>query len=85
MPTYTFRCNECEQTKDYILPISRCDDPEGYDCPSCGQKGLKRFYGEANYAFMSPESLGRKKAPSDFRQWLSAVGKANKGSYIRDH
>jgi hypothetical protein len=50
---------------------------------------MERFFGGSDIAFMSPEALGRKKAPGDFRNWLSALKKAHdrpgQSCGIKDH
>lgn len=86
MPTYPFVCTECGNKTDYIRKISEMDQPAELPCESCGKIALKRDWGVASHLeFMSPEALGRKKAPSDFRNWLSAVKRANKGCHVKDH
>lgn len=85
MPTYEFRCESCDQNFERFLKIVEMDIPLSNPCPECSSGPVKRVVSGATYAFMSPESLGRKKAPGDFRNWLSAVKKVNKGSTIKDH
>jgi len=83
MPTYIFQCKTCKHSFDRLLKIADMDDPLSENCPECGDLSIQRTVGGC-YAFMSPEALGRRKAPEDFRNWLSAVKKANPGSTIRD-
>ncbi len=85
MPTYDFRCSECGHTSDKFLKIADLDSSVDLPCPECGKLNFNRAYLSANHAFMSPESLGRNKAPSDFRNFLSAIKKAHPGSTIKDH
>lgn len=48
---------------------------------------IKRFHSFKGHhaAFISPEMLGRKKAPEDFRNFLTSMRKANPTGYIQDH
>ncbi len=61
------------------------DDALSEPCPICTTTGTIRQVIGGNYAFMSPEALGRKKAPQEFRDFLTKIKKANPGSHIRDH
>lgn len=85
MPTYEYGCGVCTHKFEKILKIANMDDPLSEPCPACGLVSVGRVYGSQNLAFMSPESLGRHKAPGDFRNWLSYVKRANPGSSIKDH
>lgn len=83
MPTYVFQCKTCEHSFERLLKIANMDEPLSENCPECGKPSVQRIVG-GSHAFMTPESLGRKKAPEEFRNWLSAVKKVNPGSTIRD-
>lgn len=41
MPVYEFRCSECEQVTDRLLPHERADDPG--PCPQCDGTLERRF------------------------------------------
>ena len=75
MPTYDYRCKECGNEQEVKLKLAELDTA-AVKCYNCGGE-CERFMGAANHAFMSPETLGRKKAPSDFRNLLSAIKKAH--------
>lgn len=83
MPTYEYHCNSCETNFDRILKIAEMDQPLEEPCPHCKEKSIIRVVG-GSYAFMSPEALGRKKPPEDFRELLRKIKKANPDGYIRD-
>lgn len=83
MPRYDFRCNECGNVQEETLKIAELDGI--IPCRECGSEDTAQTFLTVNHAFMSPESLGRRKAPSDFRNFLSAIKKAHPGSSIRDH
>lgn len=85
MPTYDYKCNTCANIQEERMSISKMEDPETkIECKECG-KHCTRTYEAVNYAFMTPEALGRRKAPDDFRNFLSQVKKAHPGSAIKDH
>lgn len=85
MPTYCFQCEACDHYFETIRKIAEMDEPLSEKCTKCGEVKNKRVHMGSTHAFMRPEQLGRVKAPEDFRNWLSAVKKVNKGSTIRDH
>jgi len=84
MPMYDFKCRDCEHVQTEMMSIATMEDPATERaCKACGGVSKKTFTG--NYSeFISPESLGRHKAPGDFRNFLSAVHKAHPGSQIKD-
>ena len=47
MPTYSYRCDDCELDFDKILPISRYDEPQ--DCPDCGAGPAKKMVTRPNF------------------------------------
>lgn len=87
MPTYCYKCEACSESFEKILKIAEMDEPLGAECPECSVVGhvIRQIGLGQTLAFMTPESLGRKKAPEDFRNWLSAVKRANPKGDIRDH
>lgn len=84
MPRYDFRCNECGNVQEESLKIAE-KDTAIISCKECGSEDTEQTFIAASLAFMTPEGLGRKKAPGDFRNFLSAIKKAHPGSAIRDH
>ena len=40
MPTYEYRCQECEETCEFLQSFS---DPPKRKCPSCGRHRLKKM------------------------------------------
>lgn len=47
MPIYSFRCDDCKATKEFIRPIKE-GPPKGARCASCG----KNMYLEMNCSFV---------------------------------
>lgn len=83
---YDYKCQACGHEVTKSLRMADNEVPEGEPCESCGAMEVKRYYGNgATYAFMSPEGLGRKKAPNEFRNLLSIMKKAHPRSTIKDH
>lgn len=91
MPLYDYRCSKlCGHTRVEKHSMKECDTAEFY-CNDCGAL-MERWYPPVDaisIAFMTPEALGRKKAPSDFRNFLSAIKKAHdrpgQSCGIKDH
>ena len=74
MPLYDYRCKNghVQEEQHKIAEL----DVKVIKCKECDEV-MERFIGSVDYAFMTPESLGRRKAPEDFRNWLSMVKKAH--------
>lgn len=83
MPTYDYRCTNCGETFTKLLKIVDREQPTHEGCPMCDEKTVEMLVG-GNYAFMSPEALGRKKPPEDFRELLRRIKKANPKGHIKD-
>lgn len=82
---YTFECRACEHVWEQTLKMADMEQPLGEPCPECGVEGQIHQIVGGNHAFMRPEQLGRKKAPEDFRNFLTNIKKKNPGCHIRDH
>ena len=83
MPRYDFECDGCSHIQEESMKIAELDT-RVIECEKCGT-AMHQTFRTVNHAFMAPEALGRKKAPGDFRNFLSAIKKAHPGSSIRDH
>ena len=84
MPRYDFKCNECGNVQEVSLKIAE-KDTAIVACNACDSEDTEQTFTSVSYEFMTPEGRGRKKAPNDFRNFLSAIKKAHPGSAIRDH
>lgn len=88
MPLYNYRCESCNH-KEKIM-CSDWREHENSACPGCGKPEFRyrpweREEGDNSWGLVSPERLGRNKAPRDFRDYLTAVGKVNPGHKMRLH
>lgn len=80
MPYYVYNC-PCGTKPEEFRSIGKRDDP--VLCSGCGvTSSLSRTVTAPG--FTSSESLGRIKAPAEFRNLLSAIKKANPGSNINE-
>lgn len=80
MPTYTYRCENCNHTFEKFLSIARMDEPTEDDCPECSQKHIQRIISsETSIRFMDPVRAGFVKPSSDWTSWLNQLKKKNKG------
>ena len=84
MPMYDFKCRDCEHVQTGFMSISRMESGENLVCDECGGVSEKAFTA-TSFGLSSPYALGRKKAPEDFRNFLTQVKKAHPGSAIKDH
>ena len=60
-------------------------EPTLQPCVECQALAVKKIIRNATHAFMSPEALGRLKAPEDFRNFVSAIRRAHPDGHVRDH
>ena len=81
MPTYTYRCQECDHEFEKLLSISRMEEPEGEPCPSCSKDGTIKqgISRQTSIAFMDPVRAGFQKPSTDWTNWLNNLKKKNKG------
>jgi hypothetical protein len=87
MPLYDFKCEVCEHVETLSMSIATKEKAEeecSLRCSECNEH-LVQVHLTADHAFMSPEGLGRKKAPEDWRNFLSAIKRAHPDGFIRDH
>jgi putative FmdB family regulatory protein len=69
MPTYEFRCDDCDVLFEEYLSISNRDKPLKCPCPKCQSMGVKR-------AFESFPTVGydtNLKPTSDFKELIDTV------------
>ena len=81
MPFYTYLCETCGGKDTRYAKISGRDEPVGTPCLNAGCSGTLIRPPEIP-GFTSSESLGRIKAPAEFRDLLKAIKKENPGSTI---
>lgn len=83
MPFYTHKCLVCGDSQEHYLKIADRDTHLGHPCPVEGCPGTVHRIPELP-GFTSSESLGRIKAPAEFRDVLKAIKKENPGSTINE-
>ncbi len=81
MPFYTYLCETCGTKDTRYAKISGRDEPVGSPCLNTECSGTLIRPPEIP-GFTSSESLGRIKAPAEFRDLLKAIKKENPGSTI---
>lgn len=81
MPYYTHQCDACDHVEEIYLKIGERDTCVGKPCPVEVCPG-KLFRGVEAPGFTTSESLGRIKAPAEFRDVLKNIAKENPGNTI---
>lgn len=81
MPYYTYVCETCGDRNTRYSKIVERDVPVGDPCLNTTCAGFLIRPPEMP-GFTSSESLGRIKAPAEFRDLLKAIKKENPGSNI---
>lgn len=73
---YTYQCQSCQHVFDVTKKLAEIDRVEV--CGECNAEVTTRVI--APPGFTSVESLGRRKAPAEFRDWLRVLHKNTPGS-----
>jgi putative FmdB family regulatory protein len=73
MPTYNFKCNECEQEFEVLCRIS---ERNNQSCPGCQAQNYQPHF-TTPVAMGDPVRLGVRTTDNGFKEVLSRIGKAN--------
>lgn len=78
MPTYEYRCSNCEHSFEELLKMSDRKIPETQPCPNCKQENTVQQLCSAA-ALVSPFAIdGLKKPASDFRDRMQQIKEGHK-------
>jgi putative FmdB family regulatory protein len=80
MPSYSFKCSDCENIFDVQCRISEMTEQE---CPNCHSKKYETHH-TGRQALIDPVRLGIKKADGGFNEVLSKIASANYKSNLTD-
>lgn len=80
MPTYDYKCKDCESEFEVVCKISEMNDVKV--CPECTSENTERFIGGAP-SFGDPFRLGLKKVPDGFKEVLKKIDKSP-GSRLKE-
>lgn len=81
MPSYDYKCSQCEHVFNKILSISDRNIPIESTCPNCDSIGtISQKLGATPMG--DPHRMGRIKPPDGFNEVLRNIKKGNKGSTI---
>ncbi len=75
---YTYRCAACSQDFEVVKRLAEIDRVEV--CQACGCEKTERVIAAAG--FTTSESLGRRKAPAEFRDFLKTLHRNTPGSLM---
>lgn len=79
MPTYTYKCEECDNAFERILKISERKQPTETKCENCGGK-VKQTILQATVG--DPFALGRVKLDDGMKNVLDKVRQAPGASHV---
>ena len=68
MPTYEYRCSDCDHEFEKQLKMAENKLPESQPCPACSQPKIKQFVSQMNLG--DSVRLGVSKVPSDFNKFV---------------
>lgn len=80
MPSYTYRCEVCGHTEDFILKVDNRNDKEGTQCPACHDGKLSKQVTAA--AFGEGYKLGLTGKNNELRDRLKEIHKNTPGSRL---
>lgn len=80
MPTYDYRCKECDHVYDVVCKISEMNDIR--ECPECESTNTERFIGGAPL-FGDAFRIGAKVLPAGFKEVLQRIDKTP-GSRLKE-
>jgi len=80
MPSYSFKCSNCETIFDIHCSISQRIEQE---CPECKSKSYETYHRGGN-ALIDPVRLGIKTIDGGFREVLSKIASNNYKSNLPD-
>lgn len=74
MPTYDYKCSECDHIFERSSMISERNIPETEPCPSCSKENcVHQYFGNGAAAIVDPVSIGRRKPDSGFKEVLHKI------------
>ncbi|NBO99948.1 MAG: zinc ribbon domain-containing protein [Proteobacteria bacterium] len=80
MPSYSFKCSDCETIFDVQCKMSERTEQH---CPSCSSKNYETHHTGGN-ALIDPVRLGVTKMDGGFREVLSKIANNNYKSNLAD-
>lgn len=81
MPTFSYRCNSCQQIFEMVLRIGENDRPVIEPCPYCRQTTVQQTITSA-VPLADPYSVGRYHHTDEWRSILKGIKERNPGSNI---
>jgi putative FmdB family regulatory protein len=84
MPLYEYECQNCGDTFETILPVSKRKFLELSECEKCGTLSI-RLKISGGQPLIDPFRLGRVKHCDDFRETMRRIKKGNPGSNIKNY
>lgn len=75
---YTYQCKDCKHVFEVVKRLAEIDKVE--PCKECSGEDTERIVSAAG--FTNSDSLGRRKAPEEFRDWMRTLHKNTPGSLM---
>jgi len=84
MPTYEYRCTECNGTFERIFKINDRKEPEGQPCPFCGKGPVEQVF-LTGVLMGDSVRLGFTRPDNGFREVLQKIHERAPGSVIKEN
>lgn len=81
MPTYSYKCNNCNYSFELIRKMSENEIITHEPCPQCNSFSIIQQITSPT-ARVDSYSLGRHKLPEDWKSYLKKIKEINPGSNI---
>lgn len=82
MPTYDYKCKDCETEFTKICKIAEMNEPK--ECPSCSSTNSEKFISEAP-SIGDPIRLGVRKPDGGWKEVLQKIDQKTAGSKLKDN
>lgn len=81
MPTYDFKCNNCEEVFTVLCKISEMKEQH---CPKCDSHSYETYFASGSLNLIDPVRLGVRTIDDGFREVLSKINQNNYKSNLGD-
>ena len=75
MPTYDYKCRDCEAVFSKSFPMDDRKTPEGEPCPECEKEGTVYQCIVSTAPTVDPLNVGRLRVNSDHRNFIEKINK----------
>lgn len=80
MPTYNYKCSNCNHEFEKFLKISEMNIPLEQPCPECNTENfISKIISAVKTSYLCPDQTGKVKPPQEWTDFLNKLKKNSKG------